>query len=85
MDRNTRTLIVVLVAVAAAGVATYGVARVIRSRPVIEREVAHTFIVAAAHTLSVGALVSPTDVKLIAWPEKTQVPGAFANTTLPAR
>src|SRR5438132_1644299 len=35
MDRNTRTLIVVLIALAAAGVATYGVARVVRSRPVL--------------------------------------------------
>jgi pilus assembly protein CpaB len=79
MDRNTRTVIVVLVAIAAAGVATFGVARVIRSRPVVEREVAHTFVVAAAHTLAVGAMVTPADVKLIAWPERTPVPGAFAK------
>jgi pilus assembly protein CpaB len=79
MDRNTRTLVVVLVALAAAGVATFGVARIIRSRPVIEREVAHTYVVAASHTLPVGALVSPPDVKLIAWPERTPVPGAFAK------
>jgi len=79
MDRNTRTLVVVLVALAAAGVATFGVARVIRSRPVIEREVAHTYVVAAAHTLTVGAMVSPADVKLMAWPERTPVPGAFAK------
>ncbi len=79
MDRNTRTLIVVLVALAAAGVATFGVARVIRSRPVVEREVAHTYVVAAAHTLTVGAMVTPPDVKLIAWPERTPVPGAFAK------
>lgn len=79
MDRNTRTLIVVLVALAAAGVATFGVARVIRSRPVVEREVAHTYVVAAAHTLTVGAMVTAPDVKLIAWPERTPVPGAFAK------
>jgi pilus assembly protein CpaB len=79
MDRNTRTLVVVLVALAAAGVATFGVARVIRSRPVIEREVAHTYVVAAAHTLAVGAMVSAADVKLVAWPERTPVPGAFAK------
>jgi pilus assembly protein CpaB len=76
---NTRTLIVLLVALAAAGVAAFGIARVIRSRPVVEREVAHTFVVAAAHTLAVGAMVAPTDVKLIAWPERTPVPGAFAK------
>ena len=79
MDRNTRTLIVVLVALAAAGVATYGVARVIKSRPVVEKEIAHTYVVAAAHTLTVGAMLTPADVKLIAWPEKSPVPGAFAK------
>jgi len=79
MDRNTRTLIVVLVALAAAGVATFGVARVVKSRPVVEREIAHTYVVAAAHTLPVGAMVSATDVKMMAWPERTPVPGAFAK------
>ena len=79
MDRNTRTLIVVLVALAAAGVATYGVARVIKSRPVVEKEIAHTYVVAAARTLTVGAMLTPADVKLIAWPEKSPVPGAFAK------
>jgi pilus assembly protein CpaB len=79
MDRNTRTLIVVLVALAAAGVATFGVARVVRSRPVVEKEIAHTFIVAAARTLPVGAMITPNDVKLVAWPERTPVPGALAK------
>ena len=79
MDRNTRTLIVVLVALAAAGVATYGVARVVRSRPVVEREVAHTYVVAAARTLPIGSMVTAADVKLIAWPERTVVPGAFTK------
>jgi|KBSSwiStaDraftv2_1062776.scaffolds.fasta_scaffold202476_3 pilus assembly protein CpaB len=79
MDRNTRTLIVVLVALAAAGVATFGVARVVKSRPVVEKEIAHTYVVAAAHTLPVGAMVTAADVKMMAWPERTPVPGSFAK------
>jgi hypothetical protein len=54
MDRNTRTLIVVLVALAAAGVATFGVARVVKSRPVVETEIAHTYVVAAAQRCRSG-------------------------------
>lgn len=77
MDRNTRTLIVVLVALVAAGVATFGVARALQRRPVVEREIAHTYVVAAARTLPIGAMVTQGDVKLVAWPEKTPVPGAF--------
>jgi pilus assembly protein CpaB len=79
MDRNTRTLIVVLVALAAAGVATYGVARAVRSRPVQTVEVAHTYVVAASRTLPIGSMISPSDVKLVAWPEKAPVPGSFAK------
>lgn len=79
MDRNTRTLIVVLVALVAAGAATYGMAQVIRSRPVVEREVAHTFVVAASHTLPIGAMVTAADVKIVPWPERAPVPGAFTK------
>src|SRR5262249_2371578 len=79
MDRNTRTLIVVLIALAAAGVATYGVARVVQSRPVQRVEVAQTHIVAASHTLTIGALIAPGDLKLVPWPEHNVVPGAFAK------
>lgn len=79
MDRNTRTLIVVLVALAAAGVATYGVAKVVRSRPVVEREVAHTFVVAAKRPLTMGTMITAADVKLVAWPERAPVPGAFSK------
>jgi len=63
MDRNTRTLIVVLVALAAAGVATYGVARAVRSRPVQTVEVAHTYVVAASRMLPIGSMISPSDVR----------------------
>src|SRR5438128_6009828 len=77
MHRNTRTLIVVLVALVAAGVATFAVARAVKNRPVVEKEVAHTFVVAAAHTLPVGAMVKESDLKLVAWPERAVVPGAY--------
>src|SRR5438067_102462 len=76
MDRNTRTLIVVLVALAAAGVATYSVATVIRNRPTVDTQPAHTYVVGATHTLPVGSLVKESDLKLIAWPDGSLVPGS---------
>jgi pilus assembly protein CpaB len=79
MDRNTRTVLVLLVALAAAGAATYGVARVVQSRPVVEKEVAHVYVVVASHTLPVGAMVGALDLKVIPWPERNVVPGAFAK------
>ena len=79
MNRNTRTLIVVLVAVVAASVASYGVWLAIQRQPVRVVEVPHTYVVAAAHTLTAGARVTAADLKLVAWPERAVVPGSFAT------
>lgn len=79
MNRNVRTLIVVLVALVAASAASYGVYRAIQRTPVREVEVAHTFVVAAAKPLPVGAKVTAADVKLVAWPERAPVRGSFAK------
>jgi pilus assembly protein CpaB len=79
MNRNTRTLIVLLVATVAAGVASYFVYVAIKRMPVREVEVAHTFVVAASHPLPAGALLTPADVKLVAWPERALLPGSFGK------
>ncbi|MEQ1868453.1 MAG: Flp pilus assembly protein CpaB [Vicinamibacterales bacterium] len=77
MNRNSRTLIVVVIAVATAGLASFGVYRAVKSMPVREVEVAHTFVVAATHALPAGARVTDADVKLVAWPSSAKLPGAF--------
>jgi pilus assembly protein CpaB len=79
MDRNTRTLIVVLVALVAAGLASYGVYRTVGRVSIREVEVAHVFVVAAAKPLATGARVAAEDVKLVAWPERAQIPGSFST------
>lgn len=79
MNRNTRLLVVLLVAVATAGAATLAVLRLIQRVPVREVEVAHTYIVAAARAIPTGARVTPADLKLVAWPQSAPVPGAFAT------
>ena len=52
MNRNTRTIMVVLVAVIAASIASYGVYQAIRRMPVRQVEVASTIVVAAAKDIS---------------------------------
>src|SRR5262245_2412374 len=79
MDRNTRSLIVVLVALVAASAASFIVYRTLRAMPVREVEVPRTFIVAAAKPLSVGARVTAADLKLVPWPERAVVPGSFTK------
>ena len=79
MNRGVRTLIVLLVALLMAGVASFAVYRAIQRIPIREVEVASVPVVVAAKALPVGALVGPNDVKLAAWPTKSPLTGAFSK------
>jgi pilus assembly protein CpaB len=79
MNRNTRTLIVLVVAVLMASIAAYGVYLAEKSRPVKEVEVARIQAVVATHALSVGTLVTKDDLKLVPWPAASPVPGSFTE------
>ena len=79
MNRRNRTLLVLLMAVALAGLATYGVFRTIKSIPVREVEVATRHVVVAAENLPLGTRVSKEQVKVVGWPAATPVEGSFAS------
>jgi pilus assembly protein CpaB len=79
MNRTSRTLIVVGVATIVAAVASFGVYAAVRSIPVREVEVAHTYIAVAARNIPNGTRLSEKDVKLVAWPSKSPVEGGFAK------
>jgi pilus assembly protein CpaB len=79
MDRNTRTLIVLVVAVVVAGLATFGVYRALQRMPVREVEVAHTYVVVAAKPLAMGARLAAGDLKVVPWPSRTPLQGAHAT------
>ena len=79
MNRNTRTLLVLLVAIATAGVATLLVQRAIEQRPVLQPQVPQIQVVVAARPLANGAQITPGDIKLIGWPGDALVPGSFSK------
>jgi pilus assembly protein CpaB len=79
MDRGTRTLIVVAVAVVTAVVASATVYRAIRRIPVREVQVAHHFIVLASRPVPLGARLTASDVKLVGWPSDSPLPGSFSR------
>jgi pilus assembly protein CpaB len=79
MNRNTRTIVVLVVAVVMAAVAALGVYYAVRSMPVREVEVARTQAVVATHPLAVGIMVTKDDLKLVPWPAATPVPGSFTE------
>lgn len=77
MNRQTRTLIVLVVALAAAGVASFGVYQAISSRPVVQVEMPTRYAVVAAAPMPLGTLLTRDSVKLVAWPERTPIQGGF--------
>jgi pilus assembly protein CpaB len=79
MNRGVRVLVVLLVALVMAGIASYAVYQGIQRIPAREVEVASQPVVVAAKAMPVGALVGPNDVRLAAWPSKSMVTGAFAT------
>jgi pilus assembly protein CpaB len=79
MTRQTRTSVVLAVAVVTATIASAGVYRAVRSIPVREVEVAHKFVVLAARPIPLGARLEAPDLKLVGWPASSPLPGAFTR------
>ena len=79
MDRTTRTIIVVGIAVLVAAAASFGVYRAIQQMPVREVEVRSLYQVVAARDMPMGTLLTPNDVKLVPWPASSPVQGGFTT------
>lgn len=79
MNRSVRTVVVVLIALIMAGVATWAVYQSVQKLPVREVQVASQPIVVAAKALTVGAIVTAADLKVAEWPTKSLVAGGFAK------
>jgi pilus assembly protein CpaB len=79
MNRGTRTLLVLTVAVIAAAAASYGVYTAIRNIPERRVEIATRNAVVAKVKLDVGTSLTSDVVKVVPWPEKTPVQGGFAD------
>jgi len=79
MDRRKRTVVVMIVAVAMAAVASFGVYLTIKRIPVREVEIAKAFVVVAARSLPTGVRLTADDVRLAPWPASSVVPGSFST------
>ncbi len=77
MNRRTRTVLVVAIALGTSAIATFAVYTLLASRPAREVEVAHHYIVVAKQALPVGTRLTADDVQLAAWPTSSPIAGAF--------
>jgi len=74
-----RTLIVLAVAVITAGIAAYGVSNAIQRMPVREVEIGTIPVVVAAEAIPVGTRLTEKQLRVISWPARNPVPGAFSD------
>jgi pilus assembly protein CpaB len=79
MNRNTRTLVVLCVALVTAGLATLAVYQAVKAMPVREVELAMSPIVLAARDLPSGTILTRDDVTLTEWPATSRVGSSFGS------
>jgi len=77
--KQHRTLIVMIVAVATAGIAALGVSQAIKRMPAREADMQTVPVVVATRAIPMGTRLVADDLKVVAWPAASQVPGAFSN------
>jgi pilus assembly protein CpaB len=79
MNRQTRTFIVVAVALVAAAVASYGTFRALSRVPEKPVELPTKKAVVAAKQMPLGTLITRDAVKLVDWPAQTPLQGGFST------
>jgi pilus assembly protein CpaB len=79
MNRNTRTIVVVTLAIVVAALASFGVYRAIQQMPVREVEVRSLYQVVAAVDMPMGTMITKDQVKLVAWPASSPVAKGFTT------
>jgi pilus assembly protein CpaB len=79
MNRRSRTIVVIAVAVISATVASAGVYRAVKRIPVREVEVAHQFVVLSTRPLPLGTRLEASDLKRVGWPSSSPLPGAYSR------
>lgn len=79
MNRRSRHILIVAIAVGTATLASLGIYRAISRIPVREVEVAKTFVVVAARSLPPGVRLTASDIRVAAWPSSSPVAGSYAT------
>jgi pilus assembly protein CpaB len=77
--KKQRTLIVLLVAVVTAGIASYGIYQAIQRMPVREVETPGVPVVVAAEMIPVGTRLTTDHLRVVTWPARSPVAGAFSD------
>lgn len=79
MNRRSRHLIVLLVAVVTAGIASWAVYRALLQQPARAQELPDQAVVVATRSMGIGTALTANDLKVVAWPARSPLPGALTD------
>ena len=79
MNRHTRTVVVVAIALVTAAIASLGMFRVLSAMPARQAAVETVDAVVAAHPLRLGTRLTKDHIKVIKWPAGSPVAGSYAT------
>jgi pilus assembly protein CpaB len=79
MNRRSRHLMVLAIAIITASIASFGVYRAVDTMPAKQITDAHQPVVVAKRSMAIGTQLTEQDVKVIAWPAESVVPGAIGS------
>jgi pilus assembly protein CpaB len=79
MNRRTRTIVVLGIAVTTGAMASFGVYKAVAAMPAREAVVAQDYVVVAARALPVGTKLTAKDLRRVAWPKGTTVAGSAST------
>jgi pilus assembly protein CpaB len=77
--KSQRTLIVVAVAIVTASIASYGIYQAIQRMPVRQVEIPGVKVVVASELIPVGTLLTTDHLRVVTWPARSPVAGAFSD------
>jgi pilus assembly protein CpaB len=78
MNRRTRHIVVLAIAIVTASIASFGVYRAMGRMPARHAEAIQSVVV-AARPMAIGTELAETDLKVVAWPASSVVPGAITH------
>ncbi len=81
MNRGVRTVVVIVIALVMATLASYALYLAVQQMPVREVEVNSVPVVVATQDLPVGTMLTADHVTIIQWPASNPVSGGFAEAT----
>jgi pilus assembly protein CpaB len=79
MNRRSRHLLVLTIAVVTATVASFAMYRALLQRPAAAQALPNQRVVVARHPIAIGTQLAEADLKIVSWPAESPLPNAVSE------